>query len=68
MPRKNAKKDCGCCCSKQKEFIIWGIVLILLGFALKISISIAELLIVLGVVFAVKGLLLRYASKKPEKR
>lgn len=64
MPKKKTRKDCGCCCSKQKEFIIWGIVLILLGFALKVGSSIAELLIVLGVVFAVKGLLIRYWSKK----
>jgi hypothetical protein len=49
------KKKKECCGPNHK--ITWGAILIMLGFAMKYGLDFSEILMVLGIVFIVKGLL-----------
>lgn len=60
----NAKtENYGCCPGKHNKIISTGLLLILLGFAVKAGWSIADLLLLIGAIFIVKWLLLSAMKK-----
>lgn len=65
--RKNATvaKEKNECCNggKHNKIISMGLILILLGFAVKLGWSVADLFLLVGAIFVVKGLLLSAMKK-----
>ena len=45
------------CCEEHHHHVLWGSVLIILGFALKLGMSFSEIFMVAGIVFVLKGLI-----------
>jgi len=73
MPRGRKKADkkadektenYGCCSGwKHNKIISMGLILILLGFAVKLGWGIADLLLLVGAIFVVKGLIISMVKK-----
>lgn len=68
MPRGRKKavkkaEDYGCCSGKHNKIISMGLILILLGVAVKVGWSVSDLLLLAGAVFVVKGLILGTMKK-----
>lgn len=63
-PIGTAGSDYGCCSGgKHSKIISMGLVLILLGFAVKLGWGIADLLLLAGAIFLVKGLIIGMMKK-----
>ncbi|MFZ3077237.1 MAG: hypothetical protein WA139_02180 [Candidatus Aenigmatarchaeota archaeon] len=56
-------ENCDCCGGKHNKIISIGLLLILLGFAARVGWNIADLFLLLGAIFVVKGLLLSTMKK-----
>lgn len=57
-------EDYGCCNGEKRNKIIsMGLILILFGFAVKLGWDIADLLLLVGAIFVVKGLMLSMMKK-----
>lgn len=63
VPRRNVKKEC-CCEPRSCRAITAGLILLLIGLALKAGLGIAEISLLIGAVLVVKGLLLKCCPKK----
>ena len=70
MPRgrkknANAVKENSECCSgwRHNKIISMGLILILLGFAVRLGWGIADLLLLVGAIFIVKGLIISMMKK-----
>lgn len=57
------KENYECCGGKHNKIISIGLLMIILGFAVKVGWNVADLFLLLGAIFLVKGLLLSVFKK-----